>query len=245
MDINLLSVGGALAAGLLSFVSPCCLPLVPAYLSYITGVSVDQFASDKIAGQRRQIMLSALAFVIGLALIFTILGASATVIGGILLEYQDIVSKIAGVLIIVFGLQMLGILHIALFDQEKRLNFSKRRAPGFLGAMLMGSAFGVGWTPCVGPFLGSILLLASQSTTVATGMALLFLYALGLGVPFLLAGLLIGQLMPVLARLKRHMRLLTYASGGLLIAMGLLVMTNQMSILSGYLIRVFGTGWAQ
>ena len=245
MDINLLSVGGALAAGLLSFVSPCCLPLVPAYLSYITGVSVDQFASDKIAGQRRQIMLSALAFVIGLALIFTILGASATVIGGILLEYQDIVSKIAGVLIIVFGLQVLGILHIALFDQEKRLNFSKRRAPGFLGAMLMGSAFGVGWTPCVGPFLGSILLLASQSTTVATGMALLFLYALGLGVPFLLAGLLIGQLMPVLARLKRHMRLLTYASGGLLIAMGMLVMTNQMSILSGYLIRAFGTGWAQ
>jgi cytochrome c-type biogenesis protein len=245
MDINLLSVGGALAAGLLSFVSPCCLPLVPAYLSYITGVSVDQFASDKIAGQRRQIMLSALAFVIGLALIFTILGASATVIGGILLEYQDIVSKIAGVLIIVFGLQMLGILHIALFDQERRLDFTKRRAPGFLGAMLMGGAFGVGWTPCVGPFLGSILLLASQSNTVATGMALLFLYALGLGVPFLLAGLLIGQLMPVLARLKRHMRLLTYASGGLLIVMGLLVMTNQMSILSGYLVRVLGTGWAQ
>jgi len=245
MDINLLSVGGALAAGLLSFVSPCCLPLIPAYLSYITGVSVDQFASDKIAGQRRQIMLSALAFVIGLALIFTILGASATVIGGILLEYQDIVSKVAGVLIIVFGLQMLGILHIALFDQQKRLDFTKRRAPGFLGAMMMGSAFGVGWTPCVGPFLGSILLLASQSTTVATGMALLFLYALGLGVPFLIAGLLIGQLMPVLARLKRHMRVLNYASGGLLIAMGLLVMTNQMSILSGYLVRLFGTGWAQ
>ena len=245
MDINLLSVGGALAAGLLSFVSPCCLPLVPAYLSYITGVSVDQFASEKIAGQRRQIMFSALAFVIGLALIFTILGASATVIGGILLEYQDIVSKIAGVLIIVFGLQMLGILHIALFDQQKRLDFTKRRAPGFLGAMLMGSAFGVGWTPCVGPFLGSILLLASQSNTVATGMALLFLYALGLGVPFLVAGLLIGQLMPALARVKRHMRLLTYASGGLLIAMGLLVMTGQMSLLSGYLVRVFGTGWAQ
>lgn len=245
MDINLLSVGGALAAGLLSFVSPCVLPLVPAYLSYITGVSVDQFASDKVAGRRSEILMSALAFVIGLALIFTILGASATVIGGILLEYQDIVSKVAGVLIIVFGLQMLGILHIGLFDQQKRLDFTKRRAPGFLGAMLMGSAFGVGWTPCVGPFLGSILLLASQSNTVLSGMALLFVYALGLGVPFLLAGLLIGQLMPVLSRVKRHVRLLTYASGVLLIVMGLLVMTNQMAILSGYLVRVFGTGLAQ
>jgi cytochrome c-type biogenesis protein len=245
MDLNLLSVGGALAAGLLSFVSPCVLPLVPAYLSYITGVSVDQFASEKIAGQRRQILFSALAFVIGLALIFTILGASATVIGGILLEHQDVVSIVAGVLIIIFGLQMLGILHISLFDRQKRLDFTKRRAPGFLGAMLMGSAFGVGWTPCVGPFLGSILLLASQSHTVVTGMALLFLYALGLGVPFLVAGLLIGQLMPALARVKRHMRLLTYASGGLLIAMGLLVMTGQMSLLSGYLVRIFGTGWAQ
>jgi cytochrome c-type biogenesis protein len=245
MEINLLSVSAALAAGLLSFVSPCCLPLVPAYLSYITGVSVDQFSKEQIAGRKPQIMLSALAFVVGLALIFTVLGASASIIGQVLLEYQDVASKLAGVLIIIFGLQMLGVLHISLFDQQKRLDFTKRRAPGLLGAMLMGSAFGVGWTPCVGPFLGSILLLASQSNTVLTGMALLFVYALGLGVPFLAAGLVIGQLMPALTHVKRHMRTLTYASGSLLIVMGLLVMTNQMSILSGYLVRIFGTGWAQ
>ena len=245
MNITLLTFGGALAAGLLSFLSPCVLPLVPAYLSYITGVSVDQFSSEKITSQRREILMSALAFVIGLALIFTILGASATVIGGFLLENQDIVSKIAGLIIIVFGLQTLGLLHIPFLEQQKRLDFSKRRAPGFLGAMLMGSAFGVGWTPCVGPFLGSILLLASQSNTVLSGMVLLFLYALGLGVPFVLAGLLIGRLMPVLSRVKRHMRVLNWASGGLLIVMGLLVMTSQMAILSGYLVRIFGTGLAQ
>jgi cytochrome c-type biogenesis protein len=221
------------------------LPLVPAYLSYITGVSIDQFSNEQVAGRQRQIMTSALAFVIGLALIFTILGASATVIGQFLLEYQDIVSKVAGVLIVIFGLHILGVLQISLFDQQKRLDFAKRRAPGFLGAMLMGCAFGVGWTPCVGPFLGSILLLASQSNTVLSGMTLLFVYALGLGLPFLIAGLVIGQLMPVLSRVRRHMRTLTYASGALLIAMGLLVMTNQMSILSSYLVRIFGTGLAQ
>ncbi|MCA1553312.1 MAG: cytochrome c biogenesis protein CcdA [Chloroflexi bacterium] len=245
MEINVLTFGAALVAGVLSFVSPCCLPLVPAYLSYITGVSVEEFRSEQAVGHRQQIVLRAFAFVVGLALVFTLLGATATVIGQVLLDYQEWVARIAGVIIVIFGLHMLGLLKIGVFEQEKRLDFTKARAPGLLGAMLMGSAFGVGWTPCVGPFLGSILLLAGQSSTVLAGMLLLFVYALGLGLPFVVAGLLVGQMMGALSHIKRHMRTLTYASGGLLIAMGLLVFSNQLSILTSYLIRIFGNGFAQ
>ncbi|MBI1802568.1 MAG: sulfite exporter TauE/SafE family protein [Chloroflexi bacterium] len=245
MELNILTLGTALAAGLLSFISPCCLPLVPAYLSYITGVSVEEFSSEQIKEKRRQVLMSAVAFAVGLALIFTILGATATAIGQVLLDYQEWLARAAGVLIIVFGLNMLGLLKISIFEQSKRLDFSQRRAPGFLGSVLMGSAFGVGWTPCVGPFLGSVLLLASQTQTVSSGMLLLFIYGLGLGLPFVVAGLLIGQLVQVLRRIKRYMRAITYASGGLLVGMGLLVFSNQLSLMTSYLTRIFGIGLAQ
>ncbi len=245
MELNLFSFGAALVAGLLSFVSPCCLPLVPAYLSYITGVSMEEFSSEQAAGQRKQILLSAFAFAIGLALIFTLLGATATAISQLLLDYQEWVARAAGILIIIFGLHMLGLLKISLFEQEKRVDFTKKRAPGFLGSLLMGSAFGVGWTPCVGPFLGSILVLASQSNTVGSGMLLLFIYGLGLGLPFVLAGLLIGQLMHILRRIKRYMTAISYASGGLLVVMGMLVFSNQLSLITVNLTRVFGLGLAQ
>jgi len=245
MEVNLLTFGVAFGAGVLSFASPCCLPLVPAYLSYITGVSVEQFSQEQISAQRKHIVFSAIAFVVGLALVFTLFGASASALGQVLLEYQDWVARVAGILIIVFGLHILGLFKIGIFEQEKRVDFTQRRAPGYVGSLLMGSAFGVGWTPCVGPFLGGILLLASQSSTVLTGMSLLFIYALGLGLPFIVAALLIGQLMGVLARIKRHMRSLTYASGGLLIVMGVLVFSNQLPLITSYLIRIFGNGLAQ
>jgi cytochrome c-type biogenesis protein len=245
MELSVISVGTALIAGLLSFVSPCCLPLVPAYLSYITGVSVEEFSTEKVTGKRRQILVSAFAFVTGLALVFSLFGATATALGQALLAYQEWIARIAGVVIIIFGLHMLGLLKISLFAQEKRLDFTKKRAPGVVGSLLMGSAFGVGWTPCVGPFLGSILLLAGQANTVGAGMLLLFVYGLGLGLPFVAAGLLIDHLMPLLTRIRRHLGTLTYASGGLLIVMGLLVFGNQLSLLSSYLIRVFGNGLAQ
>jgi cytochrome c-type biogenesis protein len=245
MELNFFSLGAALVAGLFSFASPCCLPLVPAYLSYITGVSIEEFSSEQLVGRRGQILSSAVAFVVGLALIFTLFGATATAFGQLLLEYQEWVGRIAGILIIIFGLQMLGLLRIPWLEQEKRMNFTQKRAPGLLGSLLMGSAFGVGWTPCVGPFLGSILLLAGQAHTVGAGMTLLFVYGLGLGLPFVMAGLLIGQLMPTLSRLKRHMGVITYASGGLLIVMGVLVFSNQLSVITSYLTRIFGNGFAQ
>src|SRR5438045_5103820 len=161
MEVNLLTFGIEFGAGLTAFASPCCLPLVPAYLSYLTGVSLEQFSRESLSAQRGHILRSAAAFVVGLALVFTLLGASAGLVGQVLLEYQDWLARIAGIVIIIFGLQALGVLRLRLFQQEKRLDFTKRRAPGFLGSLLMGSAFGVGWTPCVGPFLGGILLLAS------------------------------------------------------------------------------------
>ena len=245
MELTALTIGAAFAAGLLSFVSPCCLPLLPAYLSYITGISIEEFSVKPIGGQRRQVALNAASFVVGLALIFTLLGATATLIGQFLLDNQDWFARIAGLIIIVFGLHTLGIFNISLFNQEKRLDFTKKRAGGFVGAVLMGGAFGIGWTPCVGQFLGSILLLASQSGTVGAGMLLLFTYAMGLGLPFVLAGIAIGRVMPALARIKRYMRGITLVSGALLVLMGFLVFSNQLAQITVFLIRNFGYGFAQ
>jgi cytochrome c-type biogenesis protein len=243
MDLNLITLGTALVAGVLSFVSPCCLPLVPAYLSYITGVSVEEFSSAQAQGKQTEIVTSAFTFALGLALVFTLLGATATAIGQLLRE--PIVLQIAGIIVIIFGLQMLGVLRLPFLNIEKRLNFTKRLAPGAVGALFMGMAFGIGWTPCVGPFLGSILLLASQTATVSAGMALLFAYGLGLGVPFIIAGLLIGQLFPLLKNLKRYTRTFTYASGGLLIVMGILLFTDRLSWITSALTRLMGNGLAQ
>ncbi|MBI5878506.1 MAG: sulfite exporter TauE/SafE family protein [Chloroflexi bacterium] len=245
MELSFLTVGVAFVAGILSFVSPCCLPLVPAYLSYITGVSVEDFSSEAVAHRRTQIFMSAVAFAVGLALVFTLVfGTTATLLGQVLYDYKDWFEKIAGALVIVFGLHMLGVIHIGFFEQEKRMDFTKRRAPGFLGAMLMGAAFGIGWTPCVGPILGGIITMASQANRMFDGMVLLLVYGLGLGVPFVLAGILIGQLTQVLSRIKRYMRVANYASGALLIFMGLLLMTSQMTAITVYLTRIFGTGLA-
>jgi cytochrome c-type biogenesis protein len=243
MELNLITLGTALVAGILSFVSPCCLPLVPAYLSYITGVSVEEFTSAQAQGKNTEVLLSAIAFALGLALVFTLLGATATAIGQLLRE--PLALQIAGIIVVIFGLQMLGVLRIPFLAMEKRMNFTKRHAPGAVGALFMGVAFGIGWTPCVGPFLGSILLLASQTNTVGSGMLLLFAYGLGLGVPFVIAGLLIGQLFPLLKRVKRYMPIFTYASGGLLIVMGILLFTDRLSLITSELTRWMGTGLAQ
>lgn len=245
MELNVVTLGIAFVAGVLSFVSPCCLPLVPAYLSYITGVSIEDFSKEAIANRRMQVILNAAAFAIGLALIFTLLwGTSATLLGQALYDYKDWVERIAGVLVVIFGLHMLGVIRIGIFEQEKRMDFSQRRAPGYLGAVIMGASFGVGWTPCVGPILGSIITLATQTNRMGDGMVLLLVYGLGLGLPFVLAGVLIGQLMSVLARVRRYMRPATLASGALLLLMGVLLMTGQMTQITIAMQRVFGTGLA-
>jgi len=245
MDLNVVTLAAALAAGLLSFASPCVVPLVPAYLSYITGLSIEQLSDNQSQAQHRQIVTSSLAFVIGLALIFTLLGASASLIGQVLTEYQPVIIQLAGILIIVFGLQMLGILKLDFLYREKRFDFVRwRKSYGYLGSVAMGAAFGVGWTPCVGSFLSAIFALAAQSNTVYQGMLLLFVYAMGLGIPFIVTAVVVNRLTTGLNRIKRHMRTLTMASGLLLIAMGILVFTNQLALISAWFIRVFGFGLA-
>jgi len=179
----------ALAAGMVSFASPCVLPLVPAYLGFITGRSAEEI-QDARGRARVRIVTQGLAFVLGLAIIFALLGASASLVGETLLQHLPLLWKIGGVLVVIFGLQMLGVLRIPWLYRSARLAEIKPNArASHAGAFLMGVAFGAGWTPCVGPFLAGLLGLASQQDTVVEGSVLLIVYALGLGIPFLLAGL--------------------------------------------------------
>jgi cytochrome c-type biogenesis protein len=234
----------ALAAGMISFVSPCVLPLVPAYLGFITGRSAEELQSAQ--GKARIVIVTqGLAFVLGLAVIFALLGASASVLGQTLLQNQERLYQIGGVLVIVFGLQMLGITRFSLLARTLRVrdvtpNIQRSHA----GAFVMGLAFGAGWTPCVGPFLAGLLGLASQQETVGAGVLLLLIYALGLGVPFLLAGLAVNRSLSVMRNVRPHMLAIERLSGALLIGMGVLLFTQQLTRITSLLTRVFGNGLA-
>jgi cytochrome c-type biogenesis protein len=223
----------AFFAGLISFLSPCVLPLVPGYLSYISGVSSDQMRAGADAETRRRVMVNASGFVLGFSLIFIALGASATALGQLMLAQLEVLSKIAGVVIIVFGLHTMGLLRIKWLYMEKRVQLSSKPL-GLLGALVVGMAFGFGWTPCIGPILASILAIAATQETVGQGISLLAVYSLGLGIPFLLAGLAINQFFALFDRLKRHMRIIEIVSGLLLIGVGLLMFTNNLTMLSGF-----------
>lgn len=222
----------AFFAGLISFLSPCVLPLVPGYLSYISGVSSDQMRAGADAETRRRVMINASGFVLGFSLIFIALGASATALGQLMLTQLEMLSKVAGLVIIVFGLHTMGLLRIKWLYMEKRVQVSNKPL-GLLGAVVVGMAFGFGWTPCIGPILASILAVAATQETVGQGISLLTVYSLGLGIPFLLAGLAINRFFALFDRLKRHMRLIEITSGLLLIAVGLLMFTNNLTMLSG------------
>lgn len=241
-ELNIVSIGVALVAGLLSFASPCTLPLVPAYVSYISGVSADRIQGEMPSVARRQVVLNAVSFVLGLAVVFTLLGATASALGHFLQVNQDWLARIAGVLIIVFGLQMLGVFRIGFLERELRLDFVRRRAPGYAGSVIMGAAFGAGWSPCVGPFLGAVLTMAAQTQSLGAGVLLLFVYALGLGVPFVLAGLAIGSLSGVLRRLRPYSAKISAVSGVLVVAMGVLVLSGQILYMSLWLTQWFGIG---
>jgi cytochrome c-type biogenesis protein len=240
-----ISLLAAFAAGLLSFVSPCVLPLVPGYISYISGVTLDEIrgspASPADAGgvviasaARRQALISSVAFVIGFSLVFVSLGASASAIGQLLLPRLRLLGRIAGAVIVLFGLHMMGVLQIGWLYAEKRAQTRKRPA-GFLGAILVGIAFAFGWTPCIGPILAAILTVAAAQDTVAKGVELLAVYSLGLGIPFLLTALAINQFFLVFARIRRHYHAIEVASGVLLVLIGVLIMTNRFTLISQYL----------
>lgn len=226
-----ISLGIAFIAGILSFLSPCVLPLVPGYISFLSGLSLDELQRKR---ERKKLIkkagLSSIFFVLGFSVVFISLGASASLVGRFLAVHLRILSKIAGILIVILGLHLLGVLRFKFLNLEKRFRFEKR-ATGFFGAFLIGAAFAFGWTPCVGPILAGILTLAATQETVFKGMSLLAVYSLGLGIPFVLTGFSIGFFMYFFQRYKRLIHLGQIIAGILLIVIGLLIFSHKLTML--------------
>ena len=231
-----LGIRVAFSAGLFSFLSPCVLPLFPSYLSFITGMSVDQLTNDA-SGARSTVLLHSIAFIAGFTTVFVSLGASFSAAGQFLFEYRDWIRIAGGALIIVFGLYIAGILRVGMFSRTKQLQVRNKPA-GFLGSYLVGLTFAIGWTPCVGPILGSILTLASNDKTVQQGIALLFGYSAGLGVPFLLSSLALGGFLKFFKKYRPFIPTVERVAGVLLVAVGLLVVTNYYIVLNSWAVSL-------
>ncbi|HEX6631169.1 MAG TPA: cytochrome c biogenesis protein CcdA [Gemmatimonadaceae bacterium] len=219
----------AFTAGLLSFLSPCVLPLVPSYVTFITGLSLED-----VQRTRRTALVHALLFILGFTLIFLALGAGATALGSVLRAYRDWISRIGGVLVIVFGLYLLGVFDLAAFSRERRVHLADKPV-GYLGTVLVGVAFGAGWTPCIGPILGSILMYTASSADLGRGLQLLSAYSLGLAVPFLLSAILVQQFLQFFTRIRRQLVWVTRVSGAVMVVVGLLMVTSYFTILASYL----------
>ena len=226
----------AFSAGILSFLSPCVLPLVPSYIGFLTGLSLDEMSS-----RRRVAFTHALAFVLGFSLIFLLLGASATALGRALKYHEVWLQRVGGVLIIFFGLVCLGVFKVGALQQERRLHLQNKPL-GYLGSVLVGMAFAAGWTPCIGPILGGILGLASASETLGRGVALLGAYSAGLAVPFLLAAWAVDGFLEWFQKFRRYLPWVMRASGALLVFVGILLVTGQFTRLAGWLQRLTPAG---
>ena len=236
--IHDVSIPAALLAGLVSFLSPCVLPLVPPYLIYLTGATIEHVATDepdRVA--RRAVLISALVFVLGFSTVFVALGASASLIGGLVRAYSAELSIAAGIIIILMGLHFLGLTRIGLLMREGRLAMAK--PVGLWGAYAMGLAFAFGWTPCIGPILAAILSVAAAEATVTRGAMLLAVYSAGLGIPFLLAALMVEQFSTLFARMKRHLLQVERAMGVLMVLTGIGFLTGAVSSASIWLLETF------
>lgn len=221
----------AFSAGLLSFFSPCVLPLVPAYIANLAGsTAIDSGARKSYLPT----LFHSLFFVLGFAFIFVLLGASAGLIGNVINAYTHLLRQIAGALIILFGIFLIAAYKLPWLNYEKRLRVNTSRNPGYLRSVLIGALFSVGWTPCVGPILGAILMYAGMSQTVGSGAVMLLVYSLGMGIPFIIIGLAWGFIAPVWRGLNKHLGLISIISGGLLIIIGILMLTGQLSILGQF-----------
>jgi cytochrome c-type biogenesis protein len=238
--VTSVSLGVALMAGVLSFLSPCVLPLVPSYLSFVTGMSLEDLQEGV---DRRATLIHSLLFVAGFSLIFILLGASASFLGVFLKHYEEWIARIGGVVIIILGLHLVGIFRITPLLRERRLHVSDKPA-GYLGTVGIGAAFGAGWTPCIGPVLGAILTLAGTQDTVGAGVGLLSVYSLGLAIPFLLSALALDAFLNAFSRFRTLLPIVEKVSGVLLILLGLLLVTGSFTILSAYLVR-FTPEWIQ
>jgi len=230
----------ALLAGLLSFLSPCVLPLVPPYLCYLGGTSIEEFAEGKKIDQavQRRMIVSSLFFVAGFTTVFVTLGATASVLGRLIAQNLDILAQVAGVMIIVMGLHFLGLFKIPLLNREARYHHDARPA-GFMGAYLIGLAFAFGWTPCIGPVLAAILAVAATSDSLDLGMTLLAVYSLGLGIPFVLASFAVKPFLRFMSRFRRHIGRVEKVMGGALVVTGLLFITGSLNAFSFWLLEAF------
>ena len=220
----------AFTAGLISFLSPCVLPLIPGYISYISGSSLNELLEKKSIN-----IFPIILFSIGFSIVFISFGATATFLGSVILSNSNELRIIAGLVIIIFSLQIIGIINIKFLNYEKRINPEKKA--GNFSSILVGMAFGFGWTPCIGPILGSILALASTEESINKGVMLLFFYSLGLAIPFVLSGYLIQKFMIFSKNLKTKINIITKAGGGLLLITGLLMITNKLQVLGFYILN--------
>ena len=227
----------ALAGGLLSFVSPCVLPLVPAYISYVSGTSVKTLARGRSRGDHALVLTRSLLFVAGFSLVFVGLGASATLLGRLLAGRMLLLRRVAGVVLIVFGLHTAGVFRIAWLDYERRVSV-RRPGGGHLQALVLGMAFALGWTPCIGPILGGILAMATTQESVGRGVLLLWVYALGLGIPFVATAAATRWCLGLFDRVKPHFRCVETVSGLLLLLVGVLIFFGWLGRLSGMLVRL-------
>jgi cytochrome c-type biogenesis protein len=234
---NDVTLSAAAAAGLLSFLSPCVLPLVPPYLTFIAGTTIEDVATEKVGRARRDIFLAAVLFVAGFSTVFVALGATASFFGQVLRAHIATLSLLAGFAIIAMGLHFLGVFRLNLLYREKRLEVQKPL--GLWGAYVMGLAFAFGWTPCIGPILAAILAIAASEATAVRGAGLLAIYSLGLGIPFLLAAAALGPFLGFLKRFKAHFGAVERVVGVLLIATGIAFLTGTMQNLSFWLIQTF------
>lgn len=232
----------AFSAGFLSFVAPCVLPLIPSYVSYITGLSFRELTGENDRGKIRVITIRhSLLFIAGFSTIFILMGASASFVGRVLIDYQNIIRKVGGILIFLFGLYIIGLLRLNFLGREAKIRLP-RKPPGLCGSYLVGNTFAVGWTPCVGPILGTILLYAGTTGSVGSGIRLLTAYSLGLGLPLFITSLAINSFLIYFKKVQKHMRLIQVLCGIFLLAVGVLIFTNYFSILSSYL-QSWGIGW--
>ena len=229
-----LSIPIAFVAGVVSFLSPCVLPLVPGYVSMLSGESMEALKADQGGALVSRIFRNSVAFVVGFSIVFIVLGASATWVGHFLVSQRTVFNIAAGIIVIVFGLHLTGLVKIPLLYRDARLATGAPRR-GLVGSFVLGFAFAFGWTPCIGHILTAILLLAARRDTVIAGMFLLAIYSAGLAIPFLLTGLGLSQFLKFYGRFRKHLQVVEVLSGVLLIAIGLLMAFNRFTILSGYL----------
>ncbi len=229
----------AFFAGVLSFLSPCVFPLIPSYISYITGITFGELTQQVLPKRVRFLTVShSLLFIAGFTVVFVLLGASFTFLGKFLTQYQNIIKKIGGIIVILFGLHIAGLINLSFLERQKKLEL-KAKPLGFLGSFLVGATFSLGWTPCVGPILSSILILGSTADEIGKGVMLLLSYSLGLGLPFFISSALINNFLVYFQRIKKYLKIISVISGLFIVVIGTMIFTDYFGVLTSYLATWF------